>query len=370
MKNEHSLVVFVVVILLVGFLSSFRGAPISGEAVKSTLQASNPSCAWNGDSFQACMDVSWSSEEGSYVRPYFTGGTPVNDVDSHAELSFRYCDDVGTHEGLRGGGVYLYSSWGSVASARKDVSVYCTRQRVSPPTFEKTIGFSAWRTGANSQSRAGTETVEVELPGIPTSCLLEGTWKTDNTVDDPSRRRNTRPVGYCHRYTGSFVASVDASEQYVISDPDSFRLAGGGQLLDLIPYRADGYVLHSWLCDTSWFLHDGRRYYVRGSVPDFGKDNVLRIELEYLNDDTQPLVDFTVHVSCDLQKAAPSTPKRTSVPEPEPLPPSSEEFEAFSVDTDVVQPSTESPTLVVKPLSFFDRLTAAVSGFLGGWRGV
>ncbi len=369
MKKEHSLAVFVVVILLVGFLSSFRGTPISGEAVRSTLQASNPSCSWDGTSFQACMDVSWSSEEGSYAKPYFTSGTPVNDVESRTEQSFRYCDDVSVHEGIRGGGVYLYSSWGSVASVRKDLSVRCTKQRASPSTFEKTIVFSAWRTGANSQSRAGTEVVEVELPRAPTSCRLEGTWKTDNTINDPARRRNTRPAGYCHAYTGSFVSIVDASEQYVISDPDSFRLAGGGQLLDLIPYRADGYVLHSWLCDTGWFLHDGRRYYVRGFVPDFGKDNVLRIELEYLNDDTRPLVDFTVHVSCDLEKTA-APPQQTSAREPEPLQPSPEEFEAFSVDTDVVPPSTESPTFVVKPLSFFDRLTAAARGFLGGWRGV
>ena len=135
----------------------------------------------------------------------------------------------------------------------------------------------------------------LDLPRSVTSCTFSGTWRTNNNQAFNLRR-------FCHRATGTFSGYADASEQYVINDPDIFRWAGISRAAMNPPVAThQGYSFWMETCDDDYYsLRHIPRYTAKGTITGFGTDTLAFI-WDYYDENNSPVVDFSFTLTCQTR---------------------------------------------------------------------
>ena len=141
-------------------------------------------------------------------------------------------------------------------------------------------------TGHGSETLLLTQSVK--------SCTFSGTWRTNNNQAFNLRRS-------CHKATGTFSGYADASEQYVVNDPDLFRWAGISRAAMNPPVAThQGYSFWMETCDSEYYtLHHTPRNTVKGTITGFGT-KTLHFDWTYQDRDMKPQVLFMIDLTCKL----------------------------------------------------------------------
>jgi len=218
----------------------------------------------------------------------------------------------------------------------------------SQSVFEDYITFRAQQQGMRASA---TGVVTVDLPREPIFCTLEGEWITDN---DPFARQRR----YCDGANGIFSSYVDATQQYVVNDPNFFPWAGLSKPKVNPPAeRSEGYVLHMYTCDSRYYQDP--RYSVTAQVTKFSKH--MEITWNYFDDDTQPAVDFFLTLTCELEQR-PSFGQPLLATKEEPIsldePVERVYYERVTVSSPFSEP--ESYTLYTILSSFFNKVITTI----------
>jgi len=141
---------------------------------------------------------------------------------------------------------------------------------------------------------SGQGSVVLTLPFPARSCTFTGSWITDN---DQFNQR-----GSCHGAKGIFTGYVDATQQYVINNPDLFRWAGLSQAaLNPSEQKYEGYSFWMETCDPEYYRpNHATRYGITGTITGFGTKQ-LSFTWNYFDDSNiPPHVDFMVTLDCTL----------------------------------------------------------------------
>lgn len=305
-KHLLYIITFLLIILVLVVFFSFPLSYKSSEPPLSTntysIEIPSLSCTWEKDSFIVCATVTWSGDDTLFAKGYIPGGESLESSPPQTTSPFIYCQSVGAEEGYRVVRAMLYSSTGLVRDIGQGVS--CTGASPSVPiippltsTYKQIAlaGFRTYAPDASSSKGAGNFTKTFSDP--VDSCTFTGSWVTDND------RFNHR--GFCHNARGTFTGYADASEQYVVNDPDLFYWAdlSHGQL-NPPAQRYEDYSFWVELCDDAYYRPNHvPRYFVQGRIEGFDT-KTLSFVWDYRDEsNARPAVDFSIDLTCVLKRA-------------------------------------------------------------------
>ena len=302
--HTHKLLYVITILLIVLILAIIFSYPLyvddpSEPQTSATITIASATCTWQDTSYEICETISWQGPDGTYAKPYIPGGESPEEVASHYENKFTYCQTVGTEDGYRIVRAMLFDEDGIVKDIGSGVSC---NDMPSPPvgSTPQKITYQHVETGQILAQQAITSrrtyaegTYTLEFPDTIRSCDLKGVWRTENDPWGRIRR-------YCHEATGSFSAHANPLEQYVTNDPDYFGWAGIAKpRTDPPPMLYENYALHMTTCNHLYYRNIDE-YYVKATVSGFGTTE-LTFHWEYFDDETQPQVYFDIEADCTLE---------------------------------------------------------------------
>ncbi|MBI1972705.1 hypothetical protein HYS50_01735 [Candidatus Woesearchaeota archaeon] len=294
----------IVLILIVFFSFPLVYTPSRDEQPlpSSSLSIDAVSCQWKDTQYELCETVSWSGN-GFFAKGYIPGGASLEQSPSQTDSPFTYCQLVGVEEGYRVARALLYSNEGLVKDIGQGVAC------VGKPSQELQLQRPGSRFTSFSTTTAfrvsphvpsyprGNGIFTKTFPGKIRSCTFTGSWITDN---DQFNQR-----GSCHGAKGTFTGYADATQQYVINNPDLFQWNGLSQgALNPSEQRYEGYSFWMETCNAEYY-RPGHvpKYGATGTLDGFGT-NILAFVWNYFDEYARPAVDFSFVLDCQIQPSS------------------------------------------------------------------